>query len=47
MKYSPYLTRAEINYMINCMRKKLPNRMADNIIKTLQDSPLALKEFDE
>jgi len=47
MKYSPYLTQAEINYIVNCMKKKLPNRMAGNIIGILNDSPKALNEFDE
>lgn len=47
MKYSPYLTRAEINYLANVLRKKLPNRMASNIIKVLEDSPQSLKEFDD
>lgn len=43
IKYSPYLTANQIDYIINELRKH-STKQGNNIIKILMDSPKALKE---
>ena len=46
LKYSPYLTANQIDYVINELRKH-STKQGNRIITILIDSPKALKEFDD